>query len=47
LYSNVIYILGMPIQSTTDCGTETVDIYGFANALRYNGIIYCRMMTRS
>jgi hypothetical protein len=24
----------MPIQSTTDCGSETTDLYGFANALR-------------
>jgi len=26
---------GMPIQSSTDCGSETTDLYGFANALRY------------
>jgi hypothetical protein len=24
----------MPLQSTTDCGSETTDVYGFANALR-------------
>lgn len=27
--------LGMPIQSTTDCGSETTDMFGFANALRF------------
>ena len=25
---------GMPIQSTTDCGSETTEIYGIVNALR-------------
>ncbi|KAH7904483.1 hypothetical protein BJ138DRAFT_1019103 [Hygrophoropsis aurantiaca] len=25
---------GMPIQTTTDCGSETTEVYGFANALR-------------
>jgi hypothetical protein len=28
-------IPGMPLQMTTDCGSETVAVYGFANALRY------------
>jgi len=28
------YSLGMPVQTTTDCGTETVEVYGLANALR-------------
>lgn len=26
---------GMPIQTTTDCGSETGDVYGLTNALRY------------
>ena len=26
--------LGIPLQTTTDRGTETIDIFGFANALR-------------
>ena len=25
---------GIPLQMTTDCGTETVLVFGFANALR-------------
>ena len=29
------YLTGMPIQSNTDCGSETMEMYGFANALRY------------
>jgi hypothetical protein len=24
----------MPLQTTTDCGSETTEVYGFANALR-------------
>jgi len=24
----------MPLQMTTDCGSETTDVYGFATALR-------------
>lgn len=27
--------IGMSIQSTTDCGSETTQVYGFASALRY------------
>ncbi|KAG2133446.1 hypothetical protein BD769DRAFT_1627428 [Suillus cothurnatus] len=35
LYLSLCYQLGgMPIQTTTDCGSETTEIYGFANALR-------------
>jgi hypothetical protein len=26
---------GMPIQMTTDCGSETVEVFGLGNALRY------------
>jgi hypothetical protein len=33
--SNMGYLEGIPIQSNTDCGSETVEMYGFANALRY------------
>jgi hypothetical protein len=29
-----ILYLGMPLQMTTDCGSETTDVYGFATALR-------------
>jgi hypothetical protein len=25
----------MPLQTTSDCGTETVQVYGLANTLRY------------
>ena len=28
------YVLGMPLQFSTDCGTETTQIYGLGNALR-------------
>ncbi|KZP06766.1 hypothetical protein FIBSPDRAFT_914630 [Athelia psychrophila] len=35
LYLSLVYELGgIPLQSTTDCGSETTDMYGFANALR-------------
>ncbi|KAF8589668.1 hypothetical protein K439DRAFT_1383140 [Ramaria rubella] len=35
LYLSLVEELGgMPIQSTTDCGSETTKMYGFANALR-------------
>lgn len=41
-YSNQIFgndendtLLGMPLQSSTDCGSETTILYGLANALRY------------
>ncbi|KZP07458.1 hypothetical protein FIBSPDRAFT_762875 [Athelia psychrophila] len=35
LYLSLIYELGgFPLQSTTDCGSETTDMYGFANTLR-------------
>ncbi|KAF8903183.1 hypothetical protein CPB84DRAFT_1678207 [Gymnopilus junonius] len=35
LYLNLIYILGgMPFQSTTDCGSETITMFGLAVALR-------------
>ncbi|KAG1876215.1 hypothetical protein F4604DRAFT_1581135 [Suillus subluteus] len=35
LYLSLCYQLGgIPIQMTTDCGSETMEIYGFANALR-------------
>ncbi|KAG1834205.1 hypothetical protein EV424DRAFT_1468724 [Suillus variegatus] len=34
LYLSLCYQLGgMPIQTTTDCGSKTMEIYGFANAL--------------
>jgi hypothetical protein len=29
-----LYTIGMPVQSTTDCGSETTEMYGFASALR-------------
>ncbi|KAJ8579873.1 hypothetical protein M405DRAFT_869891 [Rhizopogon salebrosus TDB-379] len=35
LYLSLVYkIGGMPLQTTTDCGSETTEVYGFANALR-------------
>ncbi|KAG2347556.1 hypothetical protein BDR05DRAFT_974081 [Suillus weaverae] len=35
LYLSLIYeIGGMPLQTTTDCGSETMEVYGFATALR-------------
>jgi hypothetical protein len=36
-FSQVTYfidILGMPIQTSTDCGSETTEVFGLANALR-------------
>ncbi|KAG2030973.1 hypothetical protein BDR03DRAFT_936513 [Suillus americanus] len=35
LYLSLCHQLGgMPIQMTTDCGSETTEVYGFANALQ-------------
>ncbi|KAF8498935.1 hypothetical protein JB92DRAFT_3219068 [Gautieria morchelliformis] len=35
LYLSLVETLrGMPIQTTTDCGTETITVFGMANALR-------------
>ena len=34
-----IIFLGMPIQSTTDCGSETTFMYGMATALRFEASI--------
>ncbi|KIK32618.1 hypothetical protein CY34DRAFT_18913 [Suillus luteus UH-Slu-Lm8-n1] len=35
LYLSLVHELGgMPLQTTTDCGSETTDVYGFATALR-------------
>ncbi|KAF9229380.1 hypothetical protein BS17DRAFT_805109 [Gyrodon lividus] len=35
LYLSLVYELGgMPLQTTTDCGSETIEVYGFANVLR-------------
>ncbi|KAG2032503.1 hypothetical protein BDR03DRAFT_985638 [Suillus americanus] len=35
LYLSLVYeIGGMPLQTTTDCGSETTEVYGFATALR-------------
>ncbi|KAF8482338.1 hypothetical protein JB92DRAFT_3149094 [Gautieria morchelliformis] len=35
LYLSLVEMLGgMPIQTTTDCGTETITVFGMANALR-------------
>ncbi|KIJ05969.1 hypothetical protein PAXINDRAFT_20810 [Paxillus involutus ATCC 200175] len=35
LYLSLVYRYGgMPLQTTTDCGSETTQVYGFANALR-------------
>lgn len=34
-----IFVLGMPIQSTTDCGSETTLMYGLATALRFEALI--------
>jgi len=34
LRSLLIVYAGMPIQTTTDCGSETTRVYGLANALR-------------
>ncbi|KAG1802206.1 uncharacterized protein HD556DRAFT_1429779 [Suillus plorans] len=33
LYLSLCYQLGMPIRIATDCGSETTEMYGFANAL--------------
>ncbi len=30
-----LYMTGIPVQFTTDCGSETTMVFGFANALRY------------
>jgi hypothetical protein len=35
LYPNSQLILGIPIKSTTDCGSETTLQFGFAHALQY------------
>ena len=32
--------LGMPIQTTTDCGSETTVIHGLATALRYAIVLH-------
>lgn len=33
-YELTLTFEGMPIQTTTDCGRKTMEIYGFANALQ-------------
>ena len=35
LMTYLIWQVHIPIQPNTDCGSETVEMYGFANALRY------------
>jgi hypothetical protein len=31
----VISFLGVPLESATDCGSETTQLFGLANAIRY------------
>ncbi|KAG1748682.1 hypothetical protein EDB19DRAFT_1905026 [Suillus lakei] len=39
LYLSLVYeIGGMPLQTTTDCGSETTEVYGFATALSVHNI---------
>jgi hypothetical protein len=42
--SNTVYAAGMPIQSTTDCGSETMEVYGFTNALRYIQLLFAEQV---
>lgn len=38
---------GMPLQTTTDCGSETTQVYGFANALQYVFLIHSKFVSPS
>jgi hypothetical protein len=38
-------LTAMPLQTTTDCGSEITQVYGFANALRYVFLLHSTLVS--